>query len=371
MTFLACGGDDGLTEKNHSSEDDDNTEATIDESYTYRIPVIFHVLYQDQNDALQYVPSSRLAKILDNVNDIYKGSIYGPSENVNIQLFLATKDEKGKTLSTPGVEYVKWSGTYPIEPHDFMKDNTGEYKKYIWDPNDYVNVMVYNFAQKNNGSVTLGISHMPYVIESDSALVGLEKVKVSKITKSMISYPHCTSINSLYINHESTRYNLTDKGKSGYSYNSSDINVTLAHELGHYFGLFHCYTERDGEEVDSCGDTDYCKDTPSYNRVEYNLFTDYYYEHTAPEDMKMSDLALRSPCEGEKFYSANIMDYSIGYAFKLSADQKKRMRTVLYYSPLMPGPRKASTTTNKMPPKARGTEEQISLPIRIVECQMK
>lgn len=372
LAFLACGGDDGRTEPNSSHEDDDDTKETIDQGYTYKIPVIFHVLYTDKNDELQYVPTSRLTNILQNVNDIYKGGIYGESENVNITLFLATKDEKGNKLSTPGVEYVKWSGTYPIDPHEFMMNTTGEYKKYIWDPNDYVNIMVYNFAaDKDKGGITLGISHMPYAIESDSALVGLETVKYSTITKSMIDYPHCTSINSLYIDHESTRYTLPDKGKNGYKYNSADINVTLAHELGHYFGLHHMYTERDGEPVDSCGDTDFCEDTPSYNRVEYTEYQNYYFKNTSEEKFNLTDLVKRSACDGTIFYSANIMDYSITFGYKISSDQKDRMRWVLYYSPLMPGPRKNASTTKRAPMKGRVEEGPVKLPIRVVECKMR
>ncbi|MBQ6062003.1 MAG: zinc-dependent metalloproteinase lipoprotein [Prevotella sp.] len=372
MVFLSCGGDDGRTETNSSHEDDDDTEETIDDNYTYKIPVIFHVLYADQGDELQYVPTSRLSTILQNVNDIYKGGIYGESENINIKFFLATKDEKGNTLSTPGVEYVKWNDTYPIDPHEFMMNTTGEYKKYIWDPNDYVNIMVYNFAaDKDKGGITLGISHMPYVVESDSALAGLETVKYTTITKSMLDYPHCSSINSLYINQESTRYTLADKGKSGYTYNSSDVNVTLAHELGHYFGLHHMYTERDGEPADSCGDTDYCEDTPSYNRVEYNAYQTYYIDHTTKEEFDIIDLIKRSACDGTTFYSANIMDYAISFGYKISSDQKDRIRSVLYYSPLMPGPRKKSSTVKKMPMKGRGEEGPVKLPIRVVECKMK
>lgn len=372
LTFLACGGDDGRTEKNTTHEDDDDTKEVINDSYTYKIPVIFHVLYSDKGDELQYVSSSRLATILQNVNDIYKGGVYGESENINVRFFLATKDEKGKELTTPGVEYVKWNDTYPIDPHVFMMNTTGEYKKYIWDPNDYVNVMVYNFAtNETNTGVTLGISHMPYAVESDSALVGLETVKFSNITKSMLDYPHCSSINSLYINDESTRYTLPDKGKGGYQYNSADVNVTLAHELGHYLGLHHMYTERDGEPVDSCGDTDYCEDTPSYNRVEYSAYQDYYFNHATKETFNLIDLIKRSACDGSTFYSANIMDYSIGYVYKLSSDQKSRMRKVLYYSPLMPGPRKNASTTKKMPMKGRNEEGPVKLPIRVVECKMK
>ena len=40
--------------------------------YHYNLPVIFHVLYKDKNNPLQYVKQDRLAKILDTVNKLYK-----------------------------------------------------------------------------------------------------------------------------------------------------------------------------------------------------------------------------------------------------------------------------------------------------------
>lgn len=371
MLLCACGGDDGLKKSTETGidEDDDNTTATINDDYTYQIPVIFHVIYSDKDDPLQYVSSTRLSNILDNVNEIYKGGIYGESQNINVKFFLATTDEKGNKLSTPGIEYIKWPGDYPIEPHEFMGDQSGNNKQYIWEPNEYLNVMVYNFAKKENSDgVVLGLSHLPYAVKSDSALVGLETVNRSNITKSMIDYPHSASINSLYINSESTRYTKADKGKSGYTYNSADINVTVAHELGHYLGLHHMYTESNGEPVDSCGDTDFCEDTPSYNRVEYSENLNYYINHTAKEELNLRDMCLRNDCTGKSFYSANIMDYSMGYGYKFSEDQKYRMRWVLYNSPLMPGPKKKGKTIQR---RDKENTETIKLPMRIVEDKLR
>lgn len=371
LLLCSCGGDDGLNKTTETGvdEDDDNTTAIINDDYTYQIPVIFHVIYSDEKDPLQYVSSTRLSNILNNVNEIYQGGIYGESENVNLRFILATTDEKGNKLSTPGMDYIHYTDTYPIAPHDFMGDDTGKNTKYIWDPNEYINVMVYNFSkEKDKNGIVLGLSHMPYAVESDTALVGLETVKISNITKSMIGYPHSTSINSLYINDESTRYSKVDKGKSGYTYNSADVSVTLAHELGHYLGLHHMYTEKDGEPADSCGDTDFCEDTPSYNRLEYNEYVDYYLNHTAQKDYDLKDLCKRNACDGTIFYSANIMDYSMGYGYKISKDQKNRMRWVLYNSPLMPGPKKNRKKTIR---QRMGNEETIKLPMRIVEYRIR
>ena len=366
-TVVSCGGDDGLGYKARvetNDEDEDNTSASLNAYYVYKLPVVFHVLYVDAKDATQRVPASRLQTIINNVNDLLEGDIYGKSANLNVRLVMAAYDENGKKLSTPGVDYIQLTGDYPIDPNEVMTDRTGKYSKYIWDPNEYVNIMLYHFAQNDdNNGATLGISHIPYTFEGDDELEGLTALKVKTLTKSMIDFAYCSSINSVYINDESTRYNRSDKGKAGYTYNSSDINVTIAHELGHYLGLLHTYTERDGEQVDSCGDTDYCTDTPSYNRNEYDTYlTDYLKKHSG-ERMTMNDLVKRASCDGNTFESTNMMDYSIGYAYAFSEEQKKRVRNVLYYSPLIPGPKKNRTEDTR----SNAPAAPVRLPIRTIK----
>ena len=91
---------------------------------------------------------------------------------------LATTDEDGKPLSTPGVKYVLWEESYPIDCDVFMNDETGKYVKYIWEPNNYINVMVYNFKDdESTNSTTLGIAHIPFSTEGSNYLEGLSKTK--------------------------------------------------------------------------------------------------------------------------------------------------------------------------------------------------
>lgn len=46
------------------------------------------------------------------------------------------------------------------------------------------------------------------------------------------------------------------------------------------------------------------------------------------------------------------MDYAYTLGYKISDNQKERMRHVLYYSPLIPGPKR-----NKVNVRTRGTRE--------------
>ena len=339
--------------------------AEIDSNYEYQLPVIFHVLYKNQSDASQYIPAARLKNLLQYVNEIYQGGIYGKSENLHLKFVLAEKDEKGKKLGTPGVEYVKYDGDYPIDVSAFMSDNTGANVKYIWDPNQYINVMMFNFKSASSNEVTLGISHMPHTV--DNRVEGLDNVKTQYIAKNQLKYPLCSSINSTYAAQasgggyfQSDRY--TDDNHTAHALSTADVVVTMAHELGHYLGLYHAFTEekKDGsfQPADSCGDTDYCKDTPSYNRIDYNNYLETLnFEQNDPSITKK--MLSRNSCDGKIFESNNIMDYSLTMGFQITADQKKRIRNVLYYSPLIPGPKKNNINT-----RTRATDDSHPLDLK-------
>lgn len=366
-----------------NEQDRDNDEITGDD-YVYHLPVIFHVLYKDK-DAMddtqarnQYVAYNRLKTILENVNDLYAGQLYNfgketdsHSENIHVQFELALYDENGKKLATPGVEYIKYTGEYPIDCNTFMTQKKGK-NKIIWDPNEYINVMVYNFKQTNENSVTLGISNLPYQLNGYPQLEGLEDAKDNtNINKNNLAFEYCVSINSLYINHESTRYTDGKHGQEGYNYDSSDINVTLAHELGHYLGLHHVFAEKktdDGSEpADNCDDTDYCTDTKSYNKTNYDKWLTQYVKQQKDNNQAqdMQELIKRSNNQGDEWDSDNFMDYAVSLSYRFTPEQRNRIRQVLYYSPLIPGPKKnrnASSTT-----RSNDDSKIIDLPIRLAE----
>lgn len=317
-------------------------------SRSYTLPVIFHVLYKDENAPLQYVSQSRLSEILDVVNKLYKDKT--KSVDMNLTFTLATTDESGKALSVPGVEYVQWSGTYPIDCDTFMQDNSGTYVKYIWDPNQYINVMIYNFtSDPASNTTTLGISHIPYSTTGSTYLEGLNRTSLTYIDKSNLKYPYCTSINSKFINDQSTAT----------EYKTSDVTVTLAHELGHYLGLYHAFSENEDGYFDGCVDSDYCKDTPTYNKVVYDKWLDM---QLAAGVRDLPTLAKRENCiTGQEFTSYNIMDYAISYSDRFTNDQHDRIRHVLTYSPLIPGPKQGQTGTRTV------VEGPLDLPIRTIK----
>lgn len=312
------------------------------QEYHYKIPVIFHVLYNNQNDRKQYIPQARLADMLENVNAYYKGeTLYKGGDagvDMNLEFVLAKTDEEGNALSAPGVEYVKLDNM-PLDCEAFMsaKKNT----ELLWDPNRYVNVMLYNFAEVDGGnSIILGISHLPLSTSGSNYLEGLPAVEYSYLTKENLSYPKCVSINSLYAYEETT-----NDGR----YNSYDVNVTLAHELGHHLGLHHAFDENEDSSLSAqCINSDYCDDTPSYNRTAYLMNLQAMLSEAAQngEKVSMAEAVKRENCKtGETFSSYNLMDYEISYSDRFTNDQRKRIRHVLTYSPLTPGPKKSKADT--------------------------
>lgn len=368
ILLTSCSKDEFVTHetKDITSQDDDYA-TNVDSSYTYRLPVIFHVLYTTDNDSVRAL-ATRLPDVLAKVNELYEGDIYGwggvYSQNIRVEFQPAIANESGTVLSTPGVEFVEWNGGFPIEASSFMaaKGNA----KYMWEPNEYINVMVYPFQQNTKGSIILGMSHMPYTLDDSTHLDGLELAAAHYLSKNNLGYPYSVSINSDYLYRESTRYDDPEHGSKRYTYDSCDIVATLAHELGHFLGLHHVFTEEKSSgktasysEVNDCYDSDCCDDTPSYNKVEYDDSL-----RSATKDTGMRKLAERHSCDGGTYESDNIMDYSIGYAFQFSPQQKERMRHVLYYSPLIPGPKLNHTNTAGTRATADGI---IDMPIVIAQ----
>lgn len=381
LTFYSCKDADLFFADNE--QDHDNDEITGDD-YVYHLPVIFHVLYKDEeakdtlNRPTQLIPHERLEEILANVNDLYEGQFYNfgqesneYSKNLHIKLELALYDEQGQKLKTPGVEYIKYDGDYPIDSEQFMSQKKKK-NKIIWDPNEYINVMVYNFKHEENKRTVLGVSCMPYTSQGYPQIEGLESVKSNKISKDNLSFEYCVSLNSLYIYSQSSRYTDVDHGAKGYTYISSDVNVTLAHEIGHYLGLHHVFAEeKNGQDVtaaNNCEDTDFCTDTKSYNKIKYDKWlTEYVNAHKDAESLNLRDLIKRSNDKGEEWDSDNLMDYAFSLSFRFTPEQHNRIRQVLYYSPLIPGPKKNRSSGSR----SYDSKEPLDLPIQLIvdECQ--
>lgn len=327
----------------YSCEDDSKADTSTpppQETHHYRLPVIFHVLYKDKNDANQYVKAGRLPEMIEKVNELYRRAGTN-SVDMNLEFVLATESPTGKALAEPGVERIHWS-TSTIDIEEFMYNNDRKYNHLIWEPNDYINVMVYTFTDKK----ILGVSHFPYT-PATHPLDGTETVS-SHITGKNLGYAYCLSINNTYIYEESPAGKL----------NQNDAAITLAHELGHYLGLYHAFSEASQDGIERCEDTDYCDDTPTYDRTEYESWLN----NLPANSYTLKDLCQRYDCvRNTSFTSHNLMDYSYSYLDRFTQDQKQRVRHILSYSPLIPGPKKDQSSTRAV------QEGVLDLPIRVVK----
>ena len=78
--------------------------------------------------------------------------------------------------------------------------------------------------------------------------------------------------------------------------------------------------------------------------------------------LSMAEAVKRENCKtGQIFSSYNLMDYEISYADRLTNDQRNRIRHVLTYSPLTPGPKKGKANTRSV------IEGKLDLPMVIVK----
>lgn len=275
--------------------------------YHYELPVVFHVLYSESQDtSTKSIKPEQILKLVDKCNQKY--SDHTNSIDMNLELVVATEDPNGNPLQQAGLNFIK-ANSINISCDNFMSETNKTYAEYLWNPNKYINVFVYNFKESN----VLGIAHLPYTPRENS-LEGLEEN--NHYFSNMPAYAHCISINRKYIHEE-------------------DAYITLAHELGHYLGLYHVFSEKE------CEGTDYCGDTPNYDRSKYEAsLKEMENPATNPQAL------LRTSCdsEGQTFTSYNIMDYFYGYQNQFTLDQYKRIRHVLENSPLIPGPKNISTT---------------------------
>ena len=292
-----------------------------DAATQYRLPVVFHVLYKSATSKQQNVVKGHLATLIDGVNAIYANC----GEELGLEFVMATHDPEGNLLEEAGVDRHKINEA-TINSSYFMGygRDPKKYCQYMWDPNRYINIFVYTFEDKG----ILGISHFPYVIKPHT-LEGLAELELDT-DWSELPWPQCVSINNEYIYSHEAYYTMTD------------VVNTLAHELGHFLGLRHAFSE-DPETYDRdiCLDSDFCTDTPTYNKAAYDKLLQALMASGGSIDNEEKELLLmREDCEtGEEFRSTNIMDYAYTEGNRFTPQQAARIRYVLEHSPYIPGPK--------------------------------
>ena len=294
---------------------------TPDSTTKYRLPVVFHVLYKSSTNLQQNIDKGHLATLIEGVNRLYAHC----GEELGLEFVMATHDPEGNLLEEAGVDRNQINES-TINSSTFMGygRDPKKYCQYMWDPNRYINIFTYTFENQ----AILGISHFPYAIKPH-AMEGLTELETDAPWEEL-PWPQCVSINNEYIYSHEDYYTMTD------------VVNTLAHELGHFLGLRHAFSE-DPETYDRdiCLDSDFCTDTPTYNKAAYDKFMQGCMQSGGSiDDNEKQLLLMREDCEtGNEFRSTNIMDYAYTEANRFTPQQAARIRYVLEHSPYIPGPK--------------------------------
>ena len=304
------------------------------DTYDYHLPVVFHVMYHNKSDKKQNPDKSQFTKILDAVNKLYAAN------NMHIVFEMAKYNDEGEELEEPGIirKQVDFS---EYDANEFLQDK--DYADDVLNLKKYINIFVFRFAQPSSDVTSLGYTSLPIV----PTAYPLEHLVVSDAANEYAYFitPFGVCINNEFIDV------WQDEGTIKPTY----IVSTVAHELGHYVGLLHTFSEIECEEDDGCEDTP----ISDYNNyIEY--ITDYIAkQQAAGKKITIEEVAKRTDCKtGEEFIADNILDYAYTIGNVFTADQKKRTRHVLKYGALTPGPKLIDYNTTGIVTKSTNKSSQ-------------
>lgn len=241
----------------------------------YRIPVVVHVLYYQNQGVLS---DEEIQFSIDTANDFFQanlGSVAQAGFDAGIEFYLAEVDPQGNP--TTGITRTENQSWY---------NNSGNYSESLsWDPHRYVNVYT------NTAFGALG-----YVTGSPAE---------TGFPGSIEDY--------VVINTECMR--------GGACSGSID---TLAHEFGHYLGLYHTFETFDGNG---------CVATPAGGCfTNGDLICD-----TCPGDVWFGcESTQLAQCGDLPYPSNNVMSYTHECKDRFTPGQANRMRcSLLTYRPLL------------------------------------
>ena len=255
-----------------------------------RVPVVFHVL---QNANVPVVQDSQILQVLQNLNDWFQGrntnyntaasgywaaDIASGSE-FQISFELADFDPQGETTS--GINYYSNSAIADYcDYNNFYQPSLGGVQ--LWSSDEYYNIVVCR-CYNQDGEELGGFAYLPFAHGAapyDGAVISIDYMLLSGST-------------------------------------------VVAHETGHWFGLFHIF--------EGCGDGDYVDDTPATNSPSFSRYTNPY----CPAGNDGTDENYISDCPGVGTYQTqNIMDYNSYSCYSFfTHDQVARMRAFLSVGP--------------------------------------
>ncbi len=260
---------------------------------TYEIPVVFHVLTDPRVEG-NHINDNLIKEILASTNLIFRGcsrshlSDWIPADTkVSFKLENIVRYEKGVVENI-----IDKTGKSAFT---FLRDETPGLQYY--DPKKYINIWIIDCDDVAGvGSV------FQYVRSGGIALPGFN-------VNDTVTEPSSKGKLGIVI---------ANLFKSEDNIKTVNYYSTLAHELGHYLGLYHAFTESGCDETN-----DYCEDTPNYNRAEY-----------IPVANQLN--FNRIGCNGVIFESTNVMDYFYSRRLGFTPNQCERMQYAIKYGVFIP-----------------------------------
>ncbi|AOM80095.1 zinc-dependent metalloprotease [Pedobacter steynii] len=211
----------------------------------YRIPVVFHVLYYEQNGIVKgNVPDSTLQEQIDILNDAFRKrnadtvilrTVFKPLvADAEIEFFLATKDPQGANTNGITRTSTTMKGFGGESNNNYFIDSIERIKKTAlggkdpWPANRYLNIWVSDMSTKENGQNVISVigygtpplnplpSNWGFAPYLDNTLDGI-----------ILQYQYVGGEKSPYLATASTHGG--GKGR------------VAVHEVGHYLGLVHIF----------------------------------------------------------------------------------------------------------------------------------
>lgn len=261
------------------------------------IPVVFHLLVTDEN-VIRYdgITTEFLQRFIDRANKVFAGTYTDDPVAVDskIRFELATVDDRGNKLATPGINRVEMGDPDYGEVEEYINENL------LWNPDRILNIWVNDEIYGNN-------AYGPaYVLDNGTTIPGFELTTVTTADEVEFSsweeVGMAMSVGSIF-----------SLNKSG-SGNCEHFEYYLGTHLGLLPTVYSPYSGI--KFID--GDVDFCSDTYTYQ------FGPISQEKNTYSDDKEAPVIY--------YNSYNVMDESSA-STSLTYEQVLRIRKVMANCP--------------------------------------